>query len=212
MEDSPSPVYGAALLMRFGSDPIRGSNPRSSARLCSRAFGPLPLSLYLPGGTTPRAPRCGLSPANQVAAQGPRTRLAGYRPQGRGGGSGCSDDDLTDVIGGGPGRLGRDRGEYGSRGALSWGASKCPRSWSKAAWQRRNGIRSPAEAASAGWPLADGPGCCGRGYGLNFQLDHATAMFAYSTNNVAREAFFPVHAARQDGARPEASGRWRSPS
>src|ERR1700751_4971184 len=32
LEDSPSPVYGAALLMRFGSDPIRGSNPRSSAR------------------------------------------------------------------------------------------------------------------------------------------------------------------------------------
>ena len=31
LEDSPSPVYGAALLMRFGSDPIRGSNPRSSA-------------------------------------------------------------------------------------------------------------------------------------------------------------------------------------
>ncbi len=31
VEDSPSPVYGAALLMRFGSDPIRGSNPRSSA-------------------------------------------------------------------------------------------------------------------------------------------------------------------------------------
>ena len=66
LEDSPSPVYGAALLMRFGSDPIRGSNPRSSAQLCSRAFGPLPRSRYLPGGTTPRTPRCGLSPANQV--------------------------------------------------------------------------------------------------------------------------------------------------
>src|ERR1700678_466305 len=36
MEDSPSPVYGAALLMRFGSDPIRGSNPRSSAQLTFR--------------------------------------------------------------------------------------------------------------------------------------------------------------------------------
>jgi hypothetical protein len=32
MEDSPSPVYGAALLMRFGGNTIRGSNPRSSAR------------------------------------------------------------------------------------------------------------------------------------------------------------------------------------
>jgi hypothetical protein len=31
MEDSPSPVYGAALLMRFGGNTIRGSNPRSSA-------------------------------------------------------------------------------------------------------------------------------------------------------------------------------------
>ena len=56
MEDSPSPVYGAALLMRFGSDPIRGSNPRSSAEPCLLAFGRLPPSLYLPGGTTPRSP------------------------------------------------------------------------------------------------------------------------------------------------------------
>ena len=31
MEDSPSPVYGAALLMRLGFTPLRGSNPRSSA-------------------------------------------------------------------------------------------------------------------------------------------------------------------------------------
>ena len=31
-EASPSPVYGAALLMRFGFAPIRGSNPRASAR------------------------------------------------------------------------------------------------------------------------------------------------------------------------------------
>ena len=31
LEDSPSPVYGAALLMRFGGNTIRGSNPRSSA-------------------------------------------------------------------------------------------------------------------------------------------------------------------------------------
>src|SRR5580704_1760677 len=62
MEDSPSPVYGAALLMRFGSDPIRGSNPRSSAEPCSRAFGPLPSSWYLPGGRPPGAPRCGLWP------------------------------------------------------------------------------------------------------------------------------------------------------
>lgn len=30
-EDSPSPVYGAALLMRLGLTPFRGSNPRSSA-------------------------------------------------------------------------------------------------------------------------------------------------------------------------------------
>ena len=30
-EASPSPVYGAALLMRFGFTPIRGSNPRASA-------------------------------------------------------------------------------------------------------------------------------------------------------------------------------------
>src|SRR6202012_1951874 len=42
LEDSPSPVYGAALLMRFGSDPIRGSNPRASAL----RQGPLP------GGST----------------------------------------------------------------------------------------------------------------------------------------------------------------
>src|SRR6266576_6115943 len=31
MEDSPSPVYGAALLMRLGVTTLRGSNPRSSA-------------------------------------------------------------------------------------------------------------------------------------------------------------------------------------
>src|SRR6185437_4205910 len=36
LEDSPSPVYGAALLMRFGSDPIQGSNPRSSAQITGR--------------------------------------------------------------------------------------------------------------------------------------------------------------------------------
>ena len=36
VEDSPSPVYGAALLMRLGVTTLRGSNPRSSAapRLC----------------------------------------------------------------------------------------------------------------------------------------------------------------------------------
>ncbi len=33
VEDSPSPVYGAALLMRLGLTPFRGSNPRSSANL-----------------------------------------------------------------------------------------------------------------------------------------------------------------------------------
>ena len=31
VEDSPSPVYGAALLMRLGLAALRGSNPRSSA-------------------------------------------------------------------------------------------------------------------------------------------------------------------------------------
>jgi hypothetical protein len=31
MEASPSPVYGAALLMRLGFTPFRGSNPRASA-------------------------------------------------------------------------------------------------------------------------------------------------------------------------------------
>ena len=31
LEASPSPVYGAALLMRFGSKPIEGSNPSASA-------------------------------------------------------------------------------------------------------------------------------------------------------------------------------------
>ena len=36
LEDSPSPVYGAALLMRFGFTPIRGSNPRSSASAARR--------------------------------------------------------------------------------------------------------------------------------------------------------------------------------
>ena len=30
-EASPSPVYGAALLMRLGFAPFRGSNPRASA-------------------------------------------------------------------------------------------------------------------------------------------------------------------------------------
>src|SRR5258708_37482957 len=31
LEDSPSPVYGAALLMRLGGDPFRSSHLRSSA-------------------------------------------------------------------------------------------------------------------------------------------------------------------------------------
>ena len=37
VEDSPSPVYGAALLMRLGFTALRGSNPRSSALTSSFA-------------------------------------------------------------------------------------------------------------------------------------------------------------------------------
>jgi hypothetical protein len=42
LEDSPSPVYGAALLMRLGVTTLRGSNPRSSALTSSfaRKIGP----------------------------------------------------------------------------------------------------------------------------------------------------------------------------
>src|SRR5580693_1650530 len=69
LEDSPSQVYGAALLMRFGSDPIRSSNLRSSAR-GSPLFGglaptfPIPLADVSRGGDPPdppmsAAPTCG---------------------------------------------------------------------------------------------------------------------------------------------------------
>jgi hypothetical protein len=40
VEDSPSPVYGAALLMRLGVTTLRGSNPRSSACFLSSGFAP----------------------------------------------------------------------------------------------------------------------------------------------------------------------------
>lgn len=40
MEASPSPVYGAALLMRFGFIPIPGSNPGASARRTARLVPP----------------------------------------------------------------------------------------------------------------------------------------------------------------------------
>jgi hypothetical protein len=49
-EASPSPVYGAALLMRFGFAPIRGSNPRASAReqaLCRPGKVPVPMSVII---------------------------------------------------------------------------------------------------------------------------------------------------------------------
>ena len=57
-EASPSPVYGAALLMRFGFAPIRGSNPRASA-----GHGP---SLNAPG----RGPAEGPKVAVWVAVAG----------------------------------------------------------------------------------------------------------------------------------------------
>src|SRR5487761_541993 len=59
LEDSPSPVYGAALLMRFGSDPIRGSNPRSSAEAVSygrEASPPSPLPAVSSRGDDPPEP------------------------------------------------------------------------------------------------------------------------------------------------------------
>ena len=59
MEASPSPVYGAALLMRFGSDPIRGSNPRSSAETVNygrQASPPSPLSAVSSRGDDPPDP------------------------------------------------------------------------------------------------------------------------------------------------------------
>ena len=50
-EASPSPVYGAALLMRFGFAPIRGSNPRASAAadqaLCQIGGVPALLSVII---------------------------------------------------------------------------------------------------------------------------------------------------------------------
>ena len=165
-----------------------------------------------PGGRPPGPPDAGYRPQTRWRLRGPGPALRAIaRKAGVVALAVRTTTSLTSLVAA-PAVSDVTVGSTGRGGPCLGGASKCPRSWSKAAWQRRNGIRSPAEAASAGWPLADGPGCCGRGYGLNFQLDHATAMFAYSTNNVAREAFFPVHAARQDGARPEASGRWRSPS
>src|ERR1700736_657948 len=59
LEDSPSPVYGAALLMRFGSDPIRGSNPRSSSETVNygrQASPPSPLSAVSSRGDDPPDP------------------------------------------------------------------------------------------------------------------------------------------------------------
>jgi hypothetical protein len=51
-EASPSPVYGAALLMRFGFAAIRGSNPRASAReqgLCQNGRVPGFVSVIIMG-------------------------------------------------------------------------------------------------------------------------------------------------------------------
>ena len=138
LEDSPSQVYGAALLMRFGSDPIRGSNPRSSAEAAyparwpsatfatarsifpgGRPPGPPDVGYadkswrgsvpsappangqpclpslaqrrhcpqYLPGGTTPRTPRCRLrrqGPGSVPSAPPANGRLR-RRPSTRGG-------------------------------------------------------------------------------------------------------------------------------
>ncbi len=36
MEASPSPVYGAALLMRLGREALPGSNPGASAKRAAR--------------------------------------------------------------------------------------------------------------------------------------------------------------------------------
>jgi hypothetical protein len=181
MEDSPSPVYGAALLMRFGSDPIRGSNPRSSAQLCSRAFGPLPGSLCLPGGTTPRSPPRRALPANQAVGGLGRwltSRRGGLCPQTERLGSGMAGFylDLGAGFACGVGGVGWDGvvaldgpasrhasttglfrhrpGAYGrERGSFaSRGAPTSPRSWSKAILRGRNGTRS---ASTAGlWPEA----------------------------------------------------------
>jgi hypothetical protein len=88
MEDSPSPVYGAALLMRFGSDPIRGSNPRSSAEPCSAAWRPPSRSVHLPGGRPPVPPEAGFRP--QTGGGGPRTPLRAFGPRTGGGGCGVA--------------------------------------------------------------------------------------------------------------------------
>src|SRR5882672_1976150 len=73
LEDSPSPVYGAALLMRFGSDPIRGSNPRSSAERPSMLVelrSTAPLLAVSSRGDDPRTPRCRLRRQNLARGRG----------------------------------------------------------------------------------------------------------------------------------------------
>jgi hypothetical protein len=137
MEDSPSPVYGAALLMRFGSDPIRGSNPRSSAEPCSLAWRPASRSVHLPGGRPPVPPEAGLQPANRAGVVALFSRPV----------------SPADRIGHGPRASWRERGSFRSRGAPN-----PPRSWSKAMLQRPNGTRSASTATSERCPPPGSPG------------------------------------------------------
>src|SRR5690606_34826614 len=76
-EDSPSPVYGAALLMRLGLTPFRGSNPRSSA-LRSRAP-----TLSGPGSSC--CPDRPASPGRTRPGAWPPSRRGGPAPDVRGG-------------------------------------------------------------------------------------------------------------------------------
>jgi hypothetical protein len=60
-------------------------------------------------------------------------------------------------------------------------------SWGRALGWVSGGVGGWAEV----WPVDRVRHAVCQGSAGYFQLDHATGMFAYSTNNVAREAFFP---------------------
>ena len=85
VEDSPSPVYGAALLMRLGLTPLRGSNPRSSAgdqALCPAGEVPAFVSAAIPA-------RCWHNAGTLGHGDHARSLTSHHRPQRRNGAHGA---------------------------------------------------------------------------------------------------------------------------
>ena len=117
LEASPSPVYGAALLMRLGFTPLPGSNPGASAAhhpLRSPGEGrPMRHAsrLQLPSSPAPRrlGPCARSRPSSEAWPRGWRLRGPGRLPQRRvrGGRKSCELTELPDPVPG-PGQVAID--------------------------------------------------------------------------------------------------------